>query len=310
LDREALKKIVEADHKNILTLIKISPEVETKIPKDAPFWDQITYKDVLNEVLEPDKYQYWAFIYHFQFFYDLQIKALKYILLNYAADYSAWFPFYLTAFNEILLFHRHLIRHHFKEIINLEKDSRLEYLQYLASIYKDRSALEIIEIEEYAFNEDELKWIHNQNNSNRYINIKNSDIDISVSSELSTKYQKEKMLDYDLSTVWAEGVEGDGVGEWIEIKLKKEMNVDQLILFPGHSKSQKLFFANNRIKELEIIVNEFSKIHKIRDVFAPISISIERETQNIKIHIKSVYKGSKYNDLCVSELMLTKMTKE
>ena len=40
--------------------------------------------------------------------------------------------------------------------------------------------------------------------------------------------------------------------------------------------------------------------------FVPVSIPIEKTTSDITIRILSVYKGSKYNDLCVGEIMLTK----
>ncbi|MCA9492684.1 MAG: hypothetical protein KC621_22275 [Myxococcales bacterium] len=47
-----------------------------------------------------------------------------------------------------------------------------------------------------------------------------------------------------LSTYWAEGVEGDGAGQWIELKFDKPTDVSSISLFPGY-----LGGANREIRE-------------------------------------------------------------
>lgn len=302
-DRSSIKRIIRADNKNILALLKISSEIETKTPKGKfANHDQYSFKEIIDLVIEQNNLNYWGFVSYFQFLNDLNKECVNKIIISYDDEYDSWFPLYLNEFQEFLLLFRHDIKHFFPtEKLNYN-DIWKDFVFFMDLRFNDAS---ILEIKKLNYESNSIKQIKDEPNPN-LINIKNSKIKITASSVLSKKYCTSNLLDYDLNNVWAEGSDGDGSGETVNINLNEKEYVKNLILFPGHSKSEKLFTANNRLKDIEINVNgERSKIN-IKDVFAPVSIPIEKTTLEIKIKILSVYKGNKYNDLCISEIMLTR----
>jgi hypothetical protein len=111
-------------------------------------------------------------------------------------------------------------------------------------------------------------------------------------------------MGYDLQTVWAEKSPGDGPGEWIEIKLKKRQHVSARILVPGHSGSERLFKQNNSVKTMSITFNGKTINRSCSGEFFPARVSIDAEVDSIRVTILSVIRGSKYNALCIGEVML------
>jgi hypothetical protein len=111
---------------------------------------------------------------------------------------------------------------------------------------------------------------------------------------------------------WAEGVEGDGIGETITIKVRRPLPLDTILIMPGYdSKENKtLWGKNNRVAELEVTLNDehtfaakipdekFSKDYPIpvRDYAKPVN--------TLKLTIKAVHKGTAARDTCISSLAL------
>jgi len=76
-------------------------------------------------------------------------------------------------------------------------------------------------------------------------------------------YAPEKAFDNDINTAWVEGVEGDGIGEYIVFPINIEgSRYDQndpkidMKITNGYAKNDKLFFMNNRIKKFIFEVYE------------------------------------------------------
>lgn len=301
-DRKAIKKIIEADSSNILTLIKISDEVKTRTPTGTEFEDQYSFKEVMDEVIQNMKLEYWSFVFYFQYLNELKLKSLSKILKNYDGGYLAWFPLYLDKYQEFLILFRHFLADDFL-IKNYSKIKIDEFIHFLYLRFNDAS---FIDLKDDFFNSgwyaSQIKKIPDTS----FVNISNSSIFITASSQLSPKYKAANVKDMDMNTVWAEGNNNDGSGEWLKIQLKEKEFVHNLILFPGHSKSNKLFKANNRIKKLELSFNGKKQIYFIKDIFIPAILPINSFTNGIKITILETYKGYKYNDLCIGEVMLTK----
>jgi hypothetical protein len=146
--------------------------------------------------------------------------------------------------------------------------------------------------------------------------LQHSDYDATASSTLKPNGKHT----YDVTNVmakysynaWVEGVEGDGIGESIALKVRRPLPLDTILIMPGyHSSDNKgLWKKNNRVAELEVNLNdehtftatipdeEFSKDYPIavRDYAKPVT--------TVKLTIRGVHKGTAARDTCISSLML------
>jgi hypothetical protein len=119
-------------------------------------------------------------------------------------------------------------------------------------------------------------------------------------------YDIDNIFDDDDNTAWVEGVEGDGIGEWIQFDFDSEYKINRIDLISGYYKSVSIFKDNNRIKNLELLFSDSSTINlTFKDKTDWQQIEIEPHvTKSIKFIIKDVYKGSKYEYTCISEMRL------
>ncbi|HAF28594.1 MAG TPA: hypothetical protein DCG75_06060 [Bacteroidales bacterium] len=154
------------------------------------------------------------------------------------------------------------------------------------------------------------------------------------------KYGSRNLGDNDISTCWAEGSESDGSGEYILMTVP--INTATLRIRNGFQKNENLFYANNRPKTavLEVFAcyqpsgylteshNGFfisealtSTTLNLEDVFGFQDINLSISWANIseslsksklfdedrvilKLKIQDVFKGTKYNDACISDINL------
>jgi hypothetical protein len=129
--------------------------------------------------------------------------------------------------------------------------------------------------------------------------------------------------DYNLGTAWVEGEKGDGIGESLTITLNKPTKLYQIGIIPGYAKSKSLYFANNRVAELKIVLNDsFTITRSLEDDYvrwdagSPKAYQFidlggyDKEVKTIKLIINKVYKGTKYDDTCISEVLLRKKLTE
>lgn len=116
------------------------------------------------------------------------------------------------------------------------------------------------------------------------------------------------VIDNKVNTAWVEGAKGNGVGEWIQLSSDKVATLSGIEIVAGYAKSSNLFKQNNRIKKIEIsFSNGTSVVKTLKDNimgFQKINFSTPVTSKIVKIKILDVYKGSKYNDTCISEIKL------
>lgn len=138
-------------------------------------------------------------------------------------------------------------------------------------------------------------------------------VDVTSSSKLSevvdgktVVYSAINLLDGDKTSTWTEGVDGDGIGEWVEFKSKEDFELSKISLINGFTKTSDLYYKNNRIKELKIEFSNGESINaKLLDNimdFQDINLEKAIITNSIKFIIVDVYKGSKWDDTCISEI--------
>jgi hypothetical protein len=139
---------------------------------------------------------------------------------------------------------------------------------------------------------------------------------VAKASSESNGYPAQNVGDLSKETAWVAGKNG-GIGESITLTLNKPAHVDQIGIIPGYTKSKVLYFANNRIKELEVSVNGSQPIAaSLPDEYIAFLPGSKKAYQlidlpqyagaakTITLKVKQVYSGSKFNDTCISEVVL------
>ena len=107
------------------------------------------------------------------------------------------------------------------------------------------------------------------------------------------------------SGTWAEGVEGDGLNEWLKFDFIFPINITSIRIWNGLNKSLSLFRANGRVKKVLITAsngeeNTFVLSDKFEEQSMPVSFS--NAVNWVKITILEVYPGLKYKDTCISSV--------
>lgn len=138
---------------------------------------------------------------------------------------------------------------------------------------------------------------------------------------VKANYHPYYIIDDNKNTAWVEGVAGDGVGEKIVLNFLEQIKVDSLHLFfrNGYQKSEELYQKNNRLKDIKIkFINEISSYAEsifsftLEDCLGYQKITIDQPItfSTIEIIIASVYRGSLYQDTCLSDLYIEGNFKE
>ncbi|MBS0658108.1 MAG: hypothetical protein JSR82_07665 [Verrucomicrobia bacterium] len=111
---------------------------------------------------------------------------------------------------------------------------------------------------------------------------------------------------------WAEGTEGDGIGESVTLTVTNPLPLAALLVFPGfhHSEKKDLWSKNNRVASAQITLNgeHTFQANFPDEVFRepyPVPVrGYDKPVRTVKLVIKSVHRGSAYRDTCISYLGL------
>jgi hypothetical protein len=140
----------------------------------------------------------------------------------------------------------------------------------------------------------------------------------SASSELApsggNRYGVKQLEDVDFKTCWAEGVAGPGIGESLEFRFKSESKAGAVpfsgfAIKNGYTKSDDVWAKNGRVKEFGLTVNgkelgTLTLLDTSKSQFVSLRGVQLSSGDVVRLTIKSVYPGSKYQDTCVSEILL------
>jgi hypothetical protein len=121
--------------------------------------------------------------------------------------------------------------------------------------------------------------------------------------------------DSEANSCWSEGVAGNGEGQWIEIAATVPVLLDTFEITNGLTASESLFRSNNRIKKLDLSVNNGEpQAVELPDQMDPFDIKLADSpdpVRTIRLTIREVYPGTKYQDTCISRVRLFRhLTKE
>ncbi len=111
-------------------------------------------------------------------------------------------------------------------------------------------------------------------------------------------------LDNDATTSWQEGVDGDGVGEYLYYKLGKNYDVKYITFKMGNWRDQKNYTENNRPKQITIWCGDEYFDVTIPDGMTEYCVQLSKDVNCSEIYvvIDSVYKGTAWDDTCISEV--------
>jgi len=112
----------------------------------------------------------------------------------------------------------------------------------------------------------------------------------------------------DVPSPWAEGVEGDGIGESITLNVKRPLPLYGIRIQPGYYEydDKEPWLKNNRVAALEIMLNDehtFTESIPNERFERPYLIRVRDYTKpvnKIKMVIKGVHRGTQFRDTCIS----------
>lgn len=123
-------------------------------------------------------------------------------------------------------------------------------------------------------------------------------------------YNGKNAHDFDHESVWAEGVKGQGIGEYLIYEFAPNCpRITTIKVLNGHVKSEKAWRENSRVKQLKVYyMNQPLAILDLEDsrtmqCFEVGTLGRESEKNwTLKFEIVDVYPGTKYQDTVISEL--------
>jgi hypothetical protein len=124
-------------------------------------------------------------------------------------------------------------------------------------------------------------------------------------------YKAENLFIREKLLPWAEGVRGDGIGQKIKIIFTYPLifGVNGLIISNGYIDYNRpyLYEYNNRIKKIKVYYDGYDeyKILELADTpqYQYINIGINYKPEILWIEIMEVYKGTKYDDTCINNII-------
>ena len=115
-------------------------------------------------------------------------------------------------------------------------------------------------------------------------------------------------IDYDsITPPWVEGVKGYGIGEYLDMVFKWKSDEMQILNGFVDFTRMDLYEKNSRVKTV-LIESEnpkFAQEYELDDIVRYTVIKLPAKTDKIRMTIKDVYKGSKYDDTCISSILVT-----
>lgn len=154
-----------------------------------------------------------------------------------------------------------------------------------------------------------------------YCGLKKTELTASSNLSPSSKYDYEpsNCFDFNYQTAWVEGVDGQGIGEYLTYEFSPHQpRITKIIVANGYIKSKAAYQTNSRPKKLKVYLNDQPHaILNLKDVYAEQTFEVDpigngnradyRALQDLpnwtlRFEIVDVYPGSKYEDTAITEI--------
>lgn len=124
-------------------------------------------------------------------------------------------------------------------------------------------------------------------------------------------YHPNYVADDDPKTAWVEGAKGSGAGEWVRFQVTPLDGTTKLRIKirNGYQKSKELFRANARAKDVTVTLLPSKVERKLtladKDGWQELVVEQPKgQLRAVELKVTSVYDGTKYADLCISDLQV------
>jgi hypothetical protein len=124
-----------------------------------------------------------------------------------------------------------------------------------------------------------------------------------VRSSTAAGFRSLNAYDATLSSCWAEGAPGLGIGEWIQARFRHPTRLRELRILPGNNAYGSAFTMFARPKTLKAVFSDGSStLLHLTDSPTLQRFPVEVTTRSVKFVIESAYKGTDYPATCISEV--------
>jgi hypothetical protein len=180
----------------------------------------------------------------------------------------------------------------YQDGVNYDMEDTAAYLQWESNVLENANVLKISAEQKNAVKEISMSNIDTIRAS-------------STLSEYNMSHSANRLVDGNLTTAWVEGVDGQGIGEYVIFELDDIYRVKGFDIYPGYHKKYSLFQKNSRPREIMVEFSDgTSETYWMSDSMEKQTFVFdeEKKTDFIKVIIKDVYPGSKYKDTVISEI--------
>lgn len=114
------------------------------------------------------------------------------------------------------------------------------------------------------------------------------------------------LIDGDPGTNWSEGVDGNGIGEYVQFEFQQEQMITGFRICSGNHATDRYYVGNARPKTIRLIFEDgSSEEFTLLDVKEELSFQLAEPvtTKTVRLTIQSVYEGSSWEDTVMSEIV-------
>jgi hypothetical protein len=116
----------------------------------------------------------------------------------------------------------------------------------------------------------------------------------------------------EIQTPWAEGADGDGIGESITLSVKRPLPLYGILIQPGYYdyENKDSWSKNNRVAALEITLNDEKTFtenipdQRFEDAYLIRVRDYNKPVTKVNLAIKGVHRGTQFRDTCISRIEL------
>ena len=132
--------------------------------------------------------------------------------------------------------------------------------------------------------------------------------EVSASSSLfenNITYEAGFMTDGDASTAWIEGASAQGAGESVTLRFNSSYKVTGFNIHAGYHESKSIYRKYSRPKRIYVEFSDGSgESFVLKDKFKEQNIQLSHpvDTQYVTITVESVYPGSEFENMAISEI--------
>lgn len=194
-----------------------------------------------------------------------------------------------------------------EEVPEVEKDLEKEPEEVVETVKPSEQEPEVLMEEEEVQNRV----------SKKLVKLDPTKIKVESSSELheeNISHSAYKLLDGRMDTAWVEGVDGVGVGEGVIFSFDESVELGAIKIANGYFKSQKTYDNNGKVSSVYIelsnggyfdkaLTNQNYKGVGSTEYTDTIEFEEGTNTEYVGLIIADAYKGLKYDDTCISEIV-------